>query len=878
MLDRAVAVLEAEAAASTAAAPAVDLAVAFYGRAVCLGQARDLVPAFAQLQQVLDRYPALAAARFDLALVLEELQLHFAAAAAWEDYLALDPSSDLARQARQLHARLSELGNADDRPADPCEEPLKTPPGGDTEQPPGPGWWQFSHARELVRDGDWQGALPAFEAAERALRATQSPLAGCATYYRAWASYKEAEYGAAYRTLEDGLAVPQVEGDGPVRARLLRFEGLIHQILGDVETALGRYRLAIAEAGPAAADALRADLESATAWALEDLGEGDAAWEHRQQALALVGKHSHYTFEETAEALRIQGHYDLALLYQDELVRRRSEESPELRVGSLWGRAEILHALALQAHAGGRKDRQSKHLARAQSDLEAAEVAVQEVADRSSREQYEADILRIRATIEIDRDPAGALQYLDEVIASMEATSYHYRLPIGYLSRARALRRLGRDREAEAALTSAVAEVERQRRLVDDPQRRAAFFDLRLSATAELVKLLADAGRYREAFAASEAGRTRALLEHRVDGGDPAKALDADEVAAALPRGLAVISYQVEEERLLAWTITATGFSGQQLALERDELSQRVEQIRSLLEEGRDEEMRRLSAALGQLLFEPLRPRLEGIQSLAVIPHGALHELPFAVLYGPQTGRYLVQDFALQTSPSASALVQALDDEQRREAPGQLTVLAVGDPAFDADLFPRLARLPAAVREVEAILPLYSPASVALLGADATANALRRAAPAADVLHLATHGWAARRHEESSMLLLAPGPEGDPGTLSASALFSLPLPRARLVVLSACSGGAGPLSESEGPLSLARPFLAAGVPAVIASLWRVDDVVTGWFMPRFHQRWQAGGDAAQALRAVQLELLSKPARPARDWAAFQLIGGAAPRL
>jgi CHAT domain-containing protein len=81
------------------------------------------------------------------------------------------------------------------------------------------------------------------------------------------------------------------------------------------------------------------------------------------------------------------------------------------------------------------------------------------------------------------------------------------------------------------------------------------------------------------------------------------------------------------------------------------------------------------------------------------------------------------------------------------------------------------------------------------------------------------------------------------------------LPRTRLVVLAACRTAAGVVSRSEGALSLARPFLAAGVPNVIASLWDVDDALSRRFFVALHRALLADGEPLSALRRVQTAFL-----------------------
>src|SRR5207237_10120390 len=100
-----------------------------------------------------------------------------------------------------------------------------------------------------------------------------------------------------------------------------------------------------------------------------------------------------------------------------------------------------------------------------------------------------------------------------------------------------------------------------------------------------------------------------------------------------------------------------------------------------------------------------------------------------------------------------------------------------------------------------------------------------------------------------------------------------------LVVLAACRTAAGRNVRGEGVANLVRPFLAAGVPAVIASLWDADDRASARLLTIFHERRVAGESTVDALRTAQLAVLNDPDPsfhvPAM-WASFQVFGGPAP--
>jgi len=169
---------------------------------------------------------------------------------------------------------------------------------------------------------------------------------------------------------------------------------------------------------------------------------------------------------------------------------------------------------------------------------------------------------------------------------------------------------------------------------------------------------------------------------------------------------------------------------------------------------------------------------------------------------------------------------------------------------------------------------LYPHGSV-LVGAKATpSNFLNAWQP---VIHFAGHTVANPEFPSLSRLLLAPDSGGGygSGVLLASDIASHTFPNTRLVVLASCESAAGRYLEGEGFDSVARLFLDAGVPSVVASLWRLDDDAMPLLI-QFHRELRTTRDAARALRAAQLTLLGDSAdrQPLRRWAGFLVVGGA----
>ncbi|HET8646619.1 MAG TPA: CHAT domain-containing protein, partial [Vicinamibacteria bacterium] len=390
-------------------------------------------------------------------------------------------------------------------------------------------------------------------------------------------------------------------------------------------------------------------------------------------------------------------------------------------------------------------------------------------------------------------------------------------------------------------------------------------------------------------------------------------------------RGATLVEYFVSEDRLFVWVVTPQG--GVHAALSpvgRAELTSLVERMRAALNvdaaardwaapdrDGEDKPSRSVAGAararprpadvrqvlrrLYDVLVLPVQgwlPR-RADRVVTVVPHGPLFLVSFAALLDGR-GRYLVERHTLSYTPSIGVLSH-LDARRRRTAPGDLRVLVVGNPAMPP--LPgrkrKPASLPGAEAEVQAIKRLYPASRVtSLTGPAADERRVRELAPAHSIVHLATHGFIRDDEPQESLLALAPSPHGSgqpppdgDGLLTVQEVSEMSL-RADLVVLSGCNTGLGRVS-GDGVIGLARAFVQAGAPDVLASLWRVADVLTHPHMEHFHRALrQPGGHPADALRRAQLATI-RDLRARRHrmpsgavvpelptyWAAFVLLGG-----
>ena len=99
------------------------------------------------------------------------------------------------------------------------------------------------------------------------------------------------------------------------------------------------------------------------------------------------------------------------------------------------------------------------------------------------------------------------------------------------------------------------------------------------------------------------------------------------------------------------------------------------------------------------------------------------------------------------------------------------------------------------------------------------------------------------------------------GRLEVREIFELDLNACELAVLSACETRLGRWSRGDEIVGLERAFLRAGVPTVVASLWKVDDAATSLLMEEFYTNlWQKSLPRADALSQAQLAIVHNPAR------------------
>jgi CHAT domain-containing protein/Flp pilus assembly protein TadD len=463
----------------------------------------------------------------------------------------------------------------------------------------------------------------------------------------------------------------------------------------------------------------------------------------------------------------------------------------------------------------------------------------------------------------------------------------------------------GQDAEAEEQLKESLRLAEEARAQISDAQNRGSFLASRQSVYRAMVSFqFLNKNDPEQAFNYAEIAKGRDLLDALTgarhvtlnDGqvkltfSGSASPLTLGQAQRELPANVQLAQYVAGEDRLMIWLITRDSVATATSNVSADDLREKVgAYLEALGARAPVEKLNRQASELYQLLVAPIDRRLDRNLTLCIAPDGVLQDLPFAALVSPESKRYLIEDFTLVVNPSASVFARAIDLTARKQRSGAEPFLGFGNPRFDQQRFPKLQLLPASEQELERIQPLY-PHRLILNRRQATESALVSQIGKYEIVHLATHALSDKQSSNLSTIALAQeshlvteGAQGKKidgvvldGALQTKEIYNLKPERTRLVVLSSCRSGIGDEKRNEALGGLAQSFLVAGVPAVVASLWDIDDDSAAGLMEKFHVAHRVKKLAfGQALRQAQLSFLQTSSIKKRHpffWATFIVTG------
>lgn len=329
---------------------------------------------------------------------------------------------------------------------------------------------------------------------------------------------------------------------------------------------------------------------------------------------------------------------------------------------------------------------------------------------------------------------------------------------------------------------------------------------------------------------------------------------------SALGADRALVEYSTIDDELIAFVVTNDGVkvvrdlgSESEIVTEIERCRFQIDTLRYGSTRVRDhlpaltERTQKHLRSLYDRLLRTIEPEI-GERQLVIVPHRALHYLPFQALHDGES--YLIERRELSFAPSAFVLQQCLD--QPKHHCRNALLLGVADE-----------RIPWVHDELRGLDHVFAEVK-RFSDKAATVEALRKNSAGVEVLHLACHAQFRSDNPLFSALRLSDG------WFTARDAYELKL-NCGLVTLSACETGMNTVAPGDELMGLARGFLSAGSATVLMSLWTVDDQATAELMVAFYNELARTNSPATALRDAQLKLLEQRPHPF-FWSPFVLVG------
>jgi CHAT domain-containing protein len=875
-----------------------DLAVARYESGVATNDAALVAASLAAADTALRLQPALPEALFNRAAAIERLGIRDAARNAWKRFLDVDGRSEWATEA-QNHIRrippipffIVDLRTHYDRLSTDAvfarkmarERPEETRLYGETVvladwAAAAAAGDRKAAARHLNIAREWGAELARNRGEcllQQAVRAIESADAeGRQHLIRGHVLFREGQnqfktdHAAMAQATFTRAADELAKGDSPVRLLAEFFLADTFDALGNPREAQRRELKLLAES-PAEYRAHRAqllwtiggnyrsdedfgralDTFARSVAIFDDLGESDyaaavreliaeihdrngdpqEAWRQRVISLRGIGR---LTIARLARALddvgrgaMLRKEWPVALSF----LQLAAETAATINLPTVETEVRLLQARAFAQTGNG---------SAAHATIATAAAAAARIQDAAARRDALADIDSTEALVATS--PRVAVALLTRSIDHYATSGHRAMMPELFLLRGRAYRGSGQPALAAADFEAGIAEVEKYRQSLPPGESRWGTFDPVADLFEEAVASAIRRGDAAAAFAYAERSRARELLE----------ALGASASASGAPASYGgdavLVEYFSLPDRLIIFSVRRGAIHEVEERVERTVVERETEEFRRALAEGSPQH-RQLGATLYAQLVAPVEREIGSNEAIVFIPGARFPSVPFAALSAGSA--YLIERHTVVVCPSAAVYAQLAFRNSARAA--RPSVLVFANPATTDS-----APLTGAEAEADNVAQFYAN-SHRLTRTEATVHAYRRYAPSADVIHMATHG-------ALGALLLADG------RLDSQTIASIALPRTHAVVLAACDSARGP-ARAEGTISAARGFLAAGVPAVVATLWKIDDRAAAQFFPRVHRDLARGLHAAAAVREAQIEAIQRGQSTAL-WAAIQCIG------
>jgi len=332
---------------------------------------------------------------------------------------------------------------------------------------------------------------------------------------------------------------------------------------------------------------------------------------------------------------------------------------------------------------------------------------------------------------------------------------------------------------------------------------------------------------------------------------------DVDELQRLLDRDTTLFTYYVGRDLLHIWAVSRRGFHQEKIKISREEVGRLVEEYLQAILSRDKGRANVLSERVYDLFLKKVIPFVAG-DRLGIVPHGTLHDLPFASMR--YVTSYLVDGFSLFYLPHAGMVRQALSQTETTETKRRFIFVETA-PAGNPQ--------PAVSAEVEVLKTLFSPTDFHS-GNNASKSFLQNLIGFYDLMHFAADCALLEEAPLNSGLVLL-STRGGREWLDVRDIVRLQM-KTRTTVLGGCGINSGKrLITGEAMPVMAGAWLYAASPSVVVSLWQVDDKSRAVWTEIFYKNLTQARRPAEVLRATQNEMIQRGYGP-YEWAPFVLIG------
>jgi len=272
-------------------------------------------------------------------------------------------------------------------------------------------------------------------------------------------------------------------------------------------------------------------------------------------------------------------------------------------------------------------------------------------------------------------------------------------------------------------------------------------------------------------------------------------------------------------------------------------------------------------------LIKPLEKDLEilknsgALNTLVFGLDNSLRNIPMAVLYNQE--KYLIENYAIAGILSRQLFEYEPGPRFQEQFKNVLTA-GVGEEqeAVEGETFPKLKYVSIELDKIQEVMGLTQDP---LLDEVFTQDKLERQIDSAifPIIHIATHGrfssdpdqtfivaWNQLiKVKELEKILRIDNPDRSKAI--------------ELLVLSACETAQG---NRRAALGLAGVAVQARIPSTVATLWKVDDIITSQFMGKFYENLNNEMTVAEALQQAQQFILNEKDDRTYFWAPYILVG------